>query len=947
MSQQITTFNVSKINYENAGRSKRALTAAISTLTRGRRIQKSSVFSDCVFTALGEDNISASTFQSACREAKNFDKLMMHGRAFVISLQYESLLVPGPTNDEHRAIWNQETKFVPECYFLDTRQPNGPRYLDENGAVISRCIPNDESTPDPALVYSLFANGQDWGVFYSQPFLDYVSNGKIILSREDYEVMAERWKGTSNERLLVRALESLHESAAEKLSGAVLEVLLPAIYSSSISAARVIPSMRFNETIIEFLDRLFEFYDPQSKLPRGQASDEAITLIISILASGPELIPTCSGDGDRTMASLREPSDRAEALPLALDSASIRVRMEAYARNAPLSSSSDRLRESLRRLDDSQRAVNSLRHIHIDTLRNTISSTASLSGDSDVFAKMNALFQTLQAMSYKKFLEAIGNLNSELKKDCVSFQGLTQILTRRNRKLLSAGGEADSLESASYPASSHDSRMTLGKRSPLPNLDRERGHWAAKRRPGLHSMSTIAAADPFYEEISMDDGYDVYLAGVYAVHGPATAQQFKDYPSKFCFKFAQDPSSCTDINCPFTHIPKKEIIEYVRNVINGSEVGIPLFIPKRFLLSVVPDELATQYLDKKRFIFKRGKESGSRKLPLPGSLRHRDGVYPPSSDPHVPDRTLPASPAPSSGGIPIRGVHPGDSANSNSISFNCESGKWDIPEGNQEFCLVVDTTQQGHMSFKGMCLEGCPGRSVRLSISGCSNSPLKTLIQEIFIGPVQTRKTYSPTGYHVRSHAFVVGAQGRVEPSIAILDQGQAVAFGLPDTGSGLTIIRQGIFGEGQPLQHCVRFKVPLEGLGNFKVIGIGGDSPITHICWVTVEITCEAIDGSGHCKRHVVPFSFTGFLTDVQNVNAVLFSNKTIASMGGFVVPYEPSDSSRPAHCQLRLVDVEPRPLAMHPILVHAAEQAIRDNGTAESLRNSLSSLLHDHKRV
>ena len=75
--------------------------------------------------------------------------------------------------------------------------------------------------------------------------------------------------------------------------------------------------MRFNETIIEFLDRLFEFYDPQSKLPRGQASDEAVTLIISILASGPELIPTCSGDGDRTMASLREPSDRAEALPLA------------------------------------------------------------------------------------------------------------------------------------------------------------------------------------------------------------------------------------------------------------------------------------------------------------------------------------------------------------------------------------------------------------------------------------------------------------------------------------------------------------------------------------------------------------------------------------------------------------------------------------------------------
>ena len=107
MSQQISTFNVSKINYENAARSKRALTAVISTLTRGRRIQKSSVFSDSVFTALGEDNISASTFQSACREAKNFEKLMMHGRAFVISLQYESFLVPGPTKDEHRAIWNR------------------------------------------------------------------------------------------------------------------------------------------------------------------------------------------------------------------------------------------------------------------------------------------------------------------------------------------------------------------------------------------------------------------------------------------------------------------------------------------------------------------------------------------------------------------------------------------------------------------------------------------------------------------------------------------------------------------------------------------------------------------------------------------------------------------------------------------------------------------------
>ena len=188
MSQQFSTFNVSKITYENAARSKRALTAVLNTLTRGRRIQKSSVFSDCVFAALDEDTVSASTFQSACRENKNFEKLMMYGRAFVISLQYDSFLVPGPTKDEHRAIWNKETKFIPECYFLDTSSPNGPRYLDENRAVISRCIPDDENTPDPALVYSPVANGQSFRAFYSQPFLDQVSNGKIILSREDYEM---------------------------------------------------------------------------------------------------------------------------------------------------------------------------------------------------------------------------------------------------------------------------------------------------------------------------------------------------------------------------------------------------------------------------------------------------------------------------------------------------------------------------------------------------------------------------------------------------------------------------------------------------------------------------------------------------------------------------------------------------------------------------------------
>ena len=47
---------------------------------------------------------------------------------------------------------------------------------------------------------------------------------------------------------------------------------------------------------------------------------------------------------------------------------------------------------------------------------------------------------------------------------------------------------------------------------------------------------------------------------------------------------------------------------------------------------------------------------------------------------------------------------------------------------------------------------------------------------------------------------------------------------------------------------------------------------------------------------------------------------------MGGLVVPYDPNDVLRPAHSQLRLMDREPRPLAMHRVLVHAAEEGTRN---------------------
>ena len=469
----------------------------------------------------------------------------------------------------------------------------------------------------------------------------------------------------------------------------------------------------------------------------------------------------------------------------------------------------------------------------------------------------------------------------------------------------------------------------------------------AERHHGLHSFVADAMTDSFHDEIFAEDGFDVYVRGVSLAYGPEKAEKFRDFSHKFCFKYVQDPSSCTDSSCRFEHVSAKEIGDYIRRVIDGLEEGVPLFIPKRILMSVVSEETAMQYLSKKRPIFKKGKEFVGQETTRSDPMGRPSGVRSPPLAAQAPDRASVFPLPKSSGGIPISGVHSHDSASSNSVSFNCDTQKWEFLKGNQEFCLVVDVTHD-KMETKAMCLETSPtDDTVVYSLSKCTNTPLKILIQRIFTSPVETTEVYPSAGHHFCSRALVIGASGRDEPSVAILDQGQAVAFGLPDTGSGLTIIRQGVFGEGKPLQHCVRFKVPLEGLGNFKVIGIGGESPITHICWVKVDITCEITDNDGQRKRAIFPLAFTGFLTDVANANAVLFSNKTIAALGGFVVPYDQADASRPAYCQLRLLDHKPRPLAMHPVLVHAAEQATRDPGISESLKYNLTSLLRDHKRT